>query len=85
MPCTFALHCAVAPAASVVGLHVTATLVIEDAGAAGASTVIVADAVLLASCTLVAVTVRLPADAGAVTSPLAVTEPPLTLHATAEL
>ena len=82
MPCTLALHCAVPPAVTVVGLHVTATLVIVDAGAFTAR---FADAVLLASCTLVAVTVRLPADAGAVTSPLTVTEPPLTLQVTAEL
>ena len=52
---------------------------------AGALTAMLAAPVLVASCTLVAVTVRLPAEAGAVTSPLAVTEPPLTAHVTAEL
>ena len=85
MPCTFALHCAVAPAATVVGLQVTATLVIDDEGAAGAVTATVAAPVLVGSCTLVAVTARVPADAGAVTSPFAVIEPPLTDHVTAEL
>ena len=80
-----ALHCAAPPGATVVGLHVTATLVMDDDGAAGALTAMLAAPVLVGSCTLVAVTVRLPADAGAVTRPVAVIEPALTDHVTAEL
>jgi hypothetical protein len=76
------VHCDVPPAFTVVGLHVTTTEVIV----VGADcTVMAAVPEIVVVCVLVAVTVTPPAEAGAVKSPLALMEPPLADHVTAEL
>jgi hypothetical protein len=61
---------------------VTATEVIVEIAACTATAAL---PVLLASCVLVALTVTLPAAAGAVRTPLELTVPPLADHVTAEL
>jgi hypothetical protein len=71
VPCTVALNCCVAPARM---LAVGGVTVIEVT--VGALTVIVADADLVGSATLVAVTFATP-DVDAVKRPLAVIEPPV--------
>ena len=63
-------------------MHIAATEVIVDEVAC-TLTVPVPDLVM--SCVLVAVTVTVPAVAGAVRSPLALMVPPLADHVTAEL
>ncbi|HVC90224.1 MAG TPA: hypothetical protein VND66_06335 [Acidobacteriaceae bacterium] len=66
------------------GLQLTPTEEIEG-GVDSVVTVTVADPDLVASSVLVAVTVTLPAEAGAVKSPLAAMLPELTDQVTAEL
>ena len=82
VPVTVAAHCDVALVLTVVGLQATWTEVIVEAGACT-----VRDAVpdFVASCVLVAVTVTLPAEAGAVKNPLVLTVPALADQVTAEL
>lgn len=82
VPCTVALHCAVAFALTVAGVQLTTTEVMEDAAA---PTVTEAVPDLVASCVLVAVTVTVLAVAGAVNKPPNVIFPPLADHVTAEL
>lgn len=82
VPCTVALHCEVAFTPIVDGLHITATEVIVEALDC---TVTVAVPDLVVSWMLVAVTVTLPAVAGAVKTPLALIVPALADHVTAEL
>lgn len=82
MPCTVALHCDAPLTVTEAGVHVTATEVMVDAEAC---TVTEAVPDLLASSLLVAVTVTVPADAGAVNTPLEEMAPPLADHVTAEL
>jgi hypothetical protein len=76
------VHCDVAPVLTVAGLQVTKTEVIEGEVSC---TVRVALPSLVVSWTLVAVTVTVPAEAGAVKSPLGLMVPPLAVHVTAEL
>lgn len=84
VPCTVALHCEVAPGAIVEGLHATDTE--EIVGGLGAiATVTVAVPDLLESSVLVAVTVTVAAELGAVRSPLALIDPLLAVHVTIEL
>jgi hypothetical protein len=78
-----ALHCDVALVFTVEGLQATWTEVIVEEGAACTLTVAVPDFVV--SCTLLAVTVTVPADAGAVRSPFSLIAPPVADHVTAEL
>jgi len=82
VPCTLALHCEVAFSPIVDGLQVTAKEVIEEL-----TDCTVTEAVpdFVASCVLVAVTVAVPAVAGAVKSPLVLMVPTLEDHVTAEL
>ena len=82
MPTTVALHCDVAPTTTVAGMQVTDTDVIEGGAAC---TVIAADPDFAVLPVLVAVTVTLPAEAGAVRSPLELIVPALADHVTAEL
>jgi hypothetical protein len=82
VPCRVAVHCEVALGLIVVGLQATDTAVIVD-GAAWTVTVAVPDFVV--SSTLVAVTVTVPAVAGAVSSPVAAMLPALADHVTFEL
>lgn len=86
VPCTVAAHCDVPLAAlTVVGLQVIETEVTVVGGEGGAAcTVRVAVPDLLASCVLVAVTVTLAADAGAVNNPADVIVPPVADQFTAE-
>jgi hypothetical protein len=72
----------VATVFTVEGLQATWTEVIVE-GDAWTVTAVLPD--FAASCTLVAVTVTVPPEAGAVKSPLASTVPPLTDHVTAAL
>ena len=75
------MHCEVASTAIVDGLQVTATdVIVEEVDCT--VTVAVPDFVL--SCVLVAVTVTVPGEAGAVKSPLASMLPPLADHVTPE-
>jgi hypothetical protein len=76
------LHCDVALTITVAGLQITETDVIVGGGNC---TAMVAVPALVVSSVLVAVTVTVPADAGAVKSPLGVILPPLADHVTAEL
>jgi hypothetical protein len=76
------LHCAVALAFTVAGLQAAETDVIGE-GDACTVTDVVPD--ITGSCALVAITVTLPADAGAVSKPAAFTVPALADHVTAEL
>ena len=75
VPLTVAVNCCVPPVVSeaVVGLIATAT---------GTVTVTVAEADFVVSATLVAVTVYVPAVAGAVYRPAVVIVPPVALHVT---
>lgn len=84
VPFTVALHCAVALLLMVAGLQAAETDVIDDDGDDDCT---VRDVVpdITGSCVLVAVTVTLPAEAGAVNIPLAFTVPALADQATAEL
>ncbi len=82
VPCTVAAHCEVALGAIVEGLQLTPT---EEIVGAAAFTVIVAMPDLVGSCVLVAVTVTVAAEAGAVNSPLALIVPPLAAQVTVEL
>jgi hypothetical protein len=82
VPFTVALHWEVALILTVAGLQVTETDVIVDGDAC---TVTAALPDLVASCMLVAVTVTLPAEAGAVNTPLELTVPALADQVTAEL
>jgi hypothetical protein len=77
VPCTVALNCCVAPVRM---LAVVGETVIEVT--VGALTVIVAVADFVGSATLVALIVAVPAVAGAVKRPLAVTVPALADHVT---
>ena len=77
------MHCEVAFGAIVDGTHATDTELIV--GAAAPCTVTDAVPDFVASCVLVAVTVTLPADDGAVRSPLVLTVPLLVDHFTVEL
>jgi hypothetical protein len=83
VPLIVALHCEFAPTLTVDGLQVTCTEVIVGEG--GGCTVTDAVPDLVGSCMLVAVTVTVPAVAGAVRMPLALTVPALADHVTAEL
>ncbi len=84
VPCTVALHCDVPPGAIVEGLHATDTE--EIVGGLGAiATVTVAVPDLLESSLLVAVTVTVAAEFGAVRSPLALIDPLLAVQITVEL
>jgi hypothetical protein len=76
------LHCEVALVSTIEGLQVTWTEVIVEV-----ATCTLTDAVpdFVASCLLVAVTVTVPAEAGAVKSPLAFIVPSLAENETAEL
>ena len=76
------MHCDVALGAIVEGLQATPT---EEIVGVVAFTVIVAVPDLVESCVLVAVTVTVAAEAGAVNSPLALIVPPLAVHFTPEL
>ena len=78
------MHCEVALGAIVEGLHTTDT---EDivGGLAAIATVTVAVPDLLESSLLVAVTVTVAAELGAVRSPLALIDPLLAVHVTVEL
>jgi hypothetical protein len=76
------VHCDVALTFTVAGLQVTKTEVIVGEVSC---TVIIAVPSLVVSWTLVAVTVTVPAEAGAVKSPLGLIVPPLADHVTAEL
>jgi hypothetical protein len=76
------VHCDVALIITVAGSQVTETDVIVG----GANrTIMAAVPVFVVSCVLVAVTVTVPAEAGAVKSPLGLMVPPLAVHVTAEL
>jgi hypothetical protein len=77
-----AAHCGVPFGLIVVGVQLTATEVMVEELACTA-TVAVPDFVV--SCVLVAVTVTGPTVEGAVSRPLAVIDPALALHVTAEL
>lgn len=82
VPCTCAVHCEVPPVFTDAGLQVAETEAMVDA-AACTFTVDVPD--FVASCLLVAVTVTLPDDPGAVKSPPELIVPPLAVHCTAVL
>jgi hypothetical protein len=82
VPLTVALHCEVALTPTVAGLQATETDVIDDEDAC---TVTVAVPDLVVSCMLVAVTVTLPAEVGAVKTPLEFTVPAVADQVTAEL
>jgi hypothetical protein len=69
---------------TVAGLQLTATEVMVGA-TVWTWTLTVAFPDFVASCVLVAVTITLPAEAGAVNNPPALMLPPLALHVTAEL
>lgn len=84
VPCTVALHCEVALGATVEGLHVTDTDEIVG-GLVPVATITVAVPDLLASSALVAVTVTIAAELGAVRSPLPLIVPLLAVHVTVEL
>ncbi len=78
------MHCDVALGAIGEGLQLTPTEVMAG-GVEGVVTDTVAEPDLVVSSVLVAVTVTLPAEAGAVKSPLAAMVPELTDQVTAEL
>jgi hypothetical protein len=78
VPCTVAVNCCVASVRMFAVAGVT-----EIEVTVGAVTVTDADAVLVPSATLVAVTVTLPPLAGAVSKPALVIEPPEVDHVTA--
>ena len=84
VPCTVAVHWEVAFVAIVEGLHVTATEEIVG-GLDGMATITVAVPDLLESSLLVAVTVTVAAEFGAVSIPFASIVPPLAVHVTIEL
>jgi len=84
VPCTVALHCEVALGATVEGLHVTDTEEIVG-GLIPVATITVAVPDLLVSSVLVAVTVTVAAELGAVSIPLALIDPLLAAHVTIEL
>jgi hypothetical protein len=77
---TVAVHCEVALIITVDGLHATCTDVMEED-----CTVSAAVPDLVGSCVLVAVTVAVPTEAGAVKTPAALTVPLLADQATTEL
>ena len=78
VPCTVAVNCCVASVRMLAVAGVTETEV-----TIGALTVTDADAVLVGSATLVAVTITVPPLAGAVSKPALVIEPPEVDHVTA--
>lgn len=84
VPCTVALHCDVALGAIVEGLQLTETEEIVG-GPDPIATITVAVPVLVESSLLVAVTVTVAAELGAVRSPFALIEPLLAVHVTVEL
>jgi len=84
VPCTVALHCEVALGAIVEGLHATETEEIVG-GLAAIATITVAVPDLLESSLLVAVTVTVAAELGAVSIPFALIDPLLAVHVTVEL
>jgi hypothetical protein len=84
VPCTVALHCDIALGAIVEGLHATDTEEI-DGGLGAIATITVAVPDLFVSSMLVAVTVTVAAELGAVRSPLALIDPLLAVHVTIEL
>jgi hypothetical protein len=76
------LHCDVALTITAAGLQLTETEVIVG----GVNcTVMAAVPAFVGSCVLVAVTVTVPAEAGAVKSPLALMVPPFAAQVTTEL
>jgi hypothetical protein len=79
------VHCEVAFGAIVEGAQATETEVIVEGVVDVDCTAIEAVPDFVASCVLVAVTVTLPAEAGAVNRPLELTVPPLVDHVTVEL
>ena len=84
VPCTVALHCDVPLGTIVEGSQVTDTEEIVG-GLDCVATITVAVPDLLVSSLLVAVTVTVAAEAGAVRSPFAFMDPPLAIHVTVEL
>jgi hypothetical protein len=76
------LQCAVAFTPTLEGLQLTVTEVIADEAACTATEAVLD---LVASWVLIAVTVTVPAAAGAVKRPLVLMVPPLADHVTAEL
>jgi hypothetical protein len=82
VPVTVALHCEVALVLTVDGVHAAWTEVMVEEGAC---TVTVAVPDLVGSCVLVAVMVDVPAEPGAVNTPLVFTVPPFADQVTAEL
>jgi hypothetical protein len=84
VPCTVAVHCEVALRATVEGLQLTET---EEIVGGPDPIATFTDAVpdLLESSLLVAVTVTVAAELGAVSMPLALIVPLLAVHATVEL
>jgi len=84
VPCTVAVHCEVASGAIVEGAQATDTDVIVGEEVADC-TVTESTPDFDVSCVLVAVTVTLPDEAGAVKRPLELTVPPLEDHFSAEL
>ena len=82
VPFTVAAHCEVALVFMVAGLHAAETDVIAEEDACTV-TAVVPD--ITGSCVLVAIKVTLPAEAGAVNTPLAFTLPALADQLTAEL
>ncbi|MGB6933043.1 MAG: hypothetical protein WBD91_09705 [Acidobacteriaceae bacterium] len=84
VPCTVAVHCDVAFVEIVDGLHTTPTEEIVG-GPLPIATVTVAFPDLLESSLLVAVTVTVAAELGAVSIPLALIDPLLAVHITVEL
>lgn len=84
VPCTVAVHCEVAFVGIVDGLHATPTEEIFG-GLDPIATITVAVPDLLESSVLVAVTVTVAAEFGAVRTPLALMDPLLAVHVTVEL
>jgi hypothetical protein len=80
VPVTLALHCEVAPGATVAGVQVTETAETVPVAAACTATVALPD--LVVSWVLVAVTVALPPVAAAVKSPFASMVPPFAVQVT---
>jgi hypothetical protein len=76
------VHCDVALMFTIAGLQVTATVVIVGGDNC---TVMAAVPAFVVSCVLVAVTVTVPAEPGAVKSPLALMLPPFADQVTTEL
>ena len=84
VPCTFSVHCEVAFVAIVDGVQATPTEEIVG-GLDSVATFTVAVPDLLESSLLVAVTVTVAAELGAVNNPLALIVPLLAVHVTVEL